>query len=72
MTPAQLKKLDKELKKEISALKSEEQMQTRGYERKIRLLAIFLAPLPALLLGIAVLSWRAVNERNYIAPDRRV
>ena len=65
-------RLDKELKKEISALKAEEQQQTRGYERKIRLLAIGLAPLPAFLLGIIVLSWRALNERKHISPDRRV
>ncbi len=65
-------KLDKELKKDISLLKSEEKQKTSDYERRIRLLAILLAPLPAFLLGIFVLSWRAMNERKHIEPDRRV
>ncbi len=65
-------KLDKELKIEIDELKSAEQQQISQLENWIRYLSVGLAPLPALLLGIAVLFIRTTNERKHIAPDRRV
>ena len=65
-------RLDRELAQTISGLKSSEQQQIDGYEQRIRWLAVLLAPLPALFLGIIVLGWRASNERKHIAPDRRV
>jgi ABC-2 type transport system permease protein len=65
-------KLDKELKIEIEELKSAEQQQVSRLENWIRYLSVGLAPLPALLLGIAVLFIRTANERKHISPDRRV
>ncbi len=68
----QQEKLSKELKREIDAAKAIEQRQISSLESSIRYLAIFLAPLPAVLLGISVLTIRKMNENRMIRPDRKV
>lgn len=64
--------IDRELDKTIDNLKSREQQQIRAMEERIQLTAILLAPLPALLLGIVVLTTRLVSERRHIRDERRV
>lgn len=66
------RKLDRQLKKEIGKLESNQQQQISGLENKTRYLAILCAPLPALVLGIFVLLFRKLNEERGIADDRRV
>jgi ABC-2 type transport system permease protein len=68
----QQERLNKELQREIDAAKAIEQRQISALETNIRYLAIFLAPLPALLLGISVLTIRKMNENRLIRPDRKV
>ena len=65
-------KLNDELEDEIQTLKSTEQQQISAKESQIRWLSVLLAPLPALILGIFVLSVRSGNERRTIDPRRRV
>ena len=65
-------KLNDELESEIQTLKSTEQQQISAKESQIRWLSVLLAPLPALLLGIIVLSVRSANEKRTIDPRRRV
>lgn len=65
-------KLNDELEDEIQTLKSQEQQQISTKESQVRWLSVLLAPLPALLLGIIVLSVRSANEKRTIDPRRRV
>lgn len=66
------KKLDRELEQTIDRLKATEQRQIREFENNVRLLAVALPPVPALLLGIVVLSYRQYNERRNTVASRRV
>ena len=65
-------KLNDDLEDEIQTLKSKEQQQISAKENQVRWLSVLLAPLPALLLGIIVLSVRSANEKRTIDPCRRV
>ena len=65
-------KLNDELEDEIQTLKSQEQQQISTKESQVRWLSVLLAPLPALLLGIVVLTVRSANEKRTIDPRRRV
>jgi ABC-2 type transport system permease protein len=67
----QKEQLDKDLKLEIDRLQSEEQQRVSSLENRIRGLSVFLAPLPALLLGVIVLMVRTSNERRHISDARR-
>ncbi|HMP79726.1 MAG TPA: GldG family protein, partial [Pirellulaceae bacterium] len=67
----QKEKLEKDLQREIDRLKSAEQRQISKYESFVRNLAVGLAPLPALILGVVVLSWRRINENRLIRPERK-
>lgn len=65
-------KLDKELKAKITKLEVNEQQQIQATKNKFRFWTIFAAPLPALMLGIAVLWTRMFNEQRQVKPERRV
>ncbi|MEQ1903501.1 MAG: Gldg family protein [Pirellulaceae bacterium] len=65
-------KLEKELASKNQILKAQEARQVTSLENWIRFLAVGLAPLPALLLAIVVLTSRAMNERKEIRPERTV
>ncbi len=65
-------KLEKELASKNQILKAQEARQVTNLENWIRFLAVGLAPLPALLLAVFVLTSRAMNERKEIRPERIV
>lgn len=66
------KKLKEELDTAIDGLKSMERQQTTELENRIRWTSVMLAPLPALILGLVVLTIRTVNENRSIDPRRRI
>ncbi len=67
----QKEKLEKDREREVNRLKTAEQQQISRLENFIRNLAVCLAPLPALILGVIVLSWRRINENRFIRPERK-
>ena len=65
-------RLDKQLEQDIEQLKTNEQNQIDSVQSQARYLSIFLAPLPALILGVIVLWFRKFAEERGIESDRRV
>lgn len=65
-------KLDKELQRQLDQLKLAEQKKISGLESRIQWLAVCLAPLPAVLLGIVVFINRRLAENRNIRPERLV
>lgn len=59
-------------KKKTKEIKDKTEREIRSIESFIRLLAILLPPVPALLLGIFVFAARARDERQGVIPDRLV
>lgn len=66
------KKLDRQLKEEVTELEVEEKKLIEGRKNRIRTLTALAAPLPALMLGVVVLWFRMFNEQRNINPNRRV
>ena len=66
------KRLDRELKEQITEMEIEEQQLAQAEKNRFRFWSIFAAPLPAIMLGIAVLWVRMTRENKNIRPDRRV
>ena len=64
--------IDRELKEQLDLLKTEEQQKTKTLVDAVQRNAILLAPLPALLLGVIVLSIRTFRENQHISDERRV
>jgi ABC-2 type transport system permease protein len=58
--------------KKVKQFKGETEREVRQIEEKIRVLAIALPPVPALMLGIFIFAIRARDERQGIIPDRMV
>ncbi len=65
------RKLEKELSQTIDRLQTEEQKAISKVENRTRYLAVLTAPIPALALGILVLTLRYYNEQKNIAPQRK-
>ncbi|MEL7499703.1 MAG: Gldg family protein [Planctomycetota bacterium] len=65
-------RLDKQLAEDLEELKANERSQITRLETQAQYLAVLLAPLPALILGIIVLWYRKVTEERGIQEDRRV
>lgn len=57
---------------ETEGIKAREQRQIRAMENRIRWRAVLLPPIPAVLLGVLVLSIRLHSERSEIEPRRHV
>jgi ABC-2 type transport system permease protein len=66
------KRLSKELKEEVTALKNEEKKEIDRCKNWIRIRTALIAPLLPLMLGVAVLWFRVFNEQKNINPNRRV
>ena len=64
--------IDRELNEQLDILKTEEQQKTKSLVDAVQRNAILFAPLPALLLGVLVLSLRTFNENRHISDERRV
>ena len=67
----QIDRLNRQKQQTIQELKNQEQRKIRDYQNRVRYYAIALPPIPALLLGLAVLATRYVNERKNVNPNRR-
>lgn len=65
------KKLERDLQQKIDRLKATEQRQVRNFENRVRVFAVAVPPLPAILLGLIVLGVRTINERRHISAARR-
>jgi ABC-2 type transport system permease protein len=65
-------RLERRRQEDNDRIKAEEQQNVATMESKIRSLSVFFAPLPAIVLGLWVLSARFLNERKQIKPTRRV
>ena len=65
------KQLNDDLRRTIDELKGDEQEKISRRETEARVWAVVLPPLPALLLGLIVLSVRVVNERRQVVESRR-
>lgn len=64
--------IERRKNRKIDEMKSETERSIRKLENQFRLGAVTLSPLPAILLGVVVLSLRLYNERREITPDRLV
>ena len=65
-------RLERDLKQKIAKIDTKQNKSISYKENLARYLSIFVAPLPALFLGIVVLWFRKLNEEKGIAPGRRV
>ena len=59
-------------KRSVKQIKDKTEREVRVIENRTRMMAILLPPIPALLLGIFILSLRVQRERQGIVPDRLV
>lgn len=64
------KEIEREKKETIRHVKTETEQDIRQIERGIWRWAVFIPPLPAIILGIAVVISRLVDERKGISSDR--
>ena len=64
--------IERDKKKKIEEIKASTQRQIRETENRIRYTAVTIPPIPAILLGIVILSMRLYQERQEITPDRLV
>ncbi len=65
-------RLERQRDERIEEIKAAEQEKISQSESLVRFLSVGLAPLPAVLLGVWVLTARFLNERKQIKPERRV
>ncbi|MAT16661.1 MAG: ABC transporter permease [Planctomyces sp.] len=65
-------KIEQEKETRIEKARAESQRNIRSTENTIRYWATFLSPMPALILGVVVVSLRMASERRNIASDRRL
>jgi len=63
--------LNRQKEQTIRDLQNQEERRIRDYENRVRYAAVAFPPIPALLLGLAVLAARFINERRNINPNRR-
>ncbi len=68
----QHERLQRTRDEKINEIKADEQLKISRSENMVRSLSVWLAPLPAVLLGIWVLTARFFNERKQIKSTRRV
>ncbi|WP_437204551.1 Gldg family protein [Planctomicrobium sp. SH664] len=64
------KEINREKDEKVRKVKNETEQEIRRIERSIWRWAVFIPPLPAILLGIAVIVSRLLNERQGISRDR--
>ncbi|MCA9089307.1 MAG: Gldg family protein [Planctomycetaceae bacterium] len=67
----QEQELEREKNEQIRKVRMETEQQVRAIENNAWKIAVGLSPLPAIILGIAVLLWKLINERQGIASDRQ-
>lgn len=67
----QREKLEEDLRLTIDELKGTEQEQIEQLETKVRIAAVLLPPIPALVLGLIVFAVRLINEERRVTPSRR-
>lgn len=64
--------IERDKQGKIEEIKAQTQRQIRATEDRIRYFAVAIPPIPAILLGVMILSWRLYDERREIDPERRV
>ena len=64
--------LENQKKRKVRQIKDTTEREVRGIENQTRMIAMFLPPIPAFLLGIIIFSFRLQREREGIVPDRLV
>ena len=64
--------IENKKKRTVKEIKDTTEREVRVIENQTRMMAILLPPIPALLLGIFILSLRVQRERQGIVPDRMV
>lgn len=64
--------IENKKKHKVKEIKDSTEREVRTIENRTRMMAILLPPIPALLLGIFILSLRVQRERQGIVPDRLV
>ncbi len=64
--------IENKKRREVKAVRDQTEREIRHVEGFARNLAIFLPPIPALILGIFVFASRVQGERQGIVPDRLV
>lgn len=62
--------IEREKQKEIDSIKAHTERQIRETESWIRYAAVLVPPIPAILLGVIMLSMRVADERRDIARER--
>jgi len=64
--------IERRKQSQIDELKKKEQRNILSLEHKFKAAAIFLSPIPAVLLGLIVLISRLLSESQLVDPKRRV
>ena len=64
--------IERDKQSEIEKIKAETERSIQEREDQLRIGAVTLSPMPAILLGVIILSMRVYNERRDITPDRLV
>jgi ABC-2 type transport system permease protein len=63
--------IEQEKNREIKRIRADTNRKTRAVEIQTQVAAIFLSPLPAILLGLLVLGKRLSDEKRIIVDSRR-
>ncbi|MEW4529272.1 Gldg family protein [Maioricimonas sp. JC845] len=66
------REIERAKNEEIRQLRADTQREIRKIENRIWRYAVFLPPIPAILLGVIVLSLRMMNEQSGISQERLV
>ncbi len=66
------RQIDQERDAEIRRAKMESDRGAKAIENRMWLWAVLIPPLPAILVGLIVVSMRLANERKNISSDRLV
>ncbi len=64
--------IENKKKRTVKEIKDTTEREVRVIENRTRMMAILLPPIPAIILGIFILSLRVQRERQGIVPDRLV
>jgi ABC-2 type transport system permease protein len=65
-----VEQMERDRDKKIGDARREADLQIRGIQNRYKMLAVFLPPLPPLLVGIIVFVSRRLKEREGISKTR--
>ena len=67
----QILQIAKERREKLLELRRQGELAIASIQNRYKLAALFLPPIPPLLIGIVVFAWRRLQEREGISKTRR-